>query len=133
MSHDAHSHAETHGHEVGFHAPHVVPAVVFFRVLIALLILTILTVGISRFHFGTLNLFVAMAIAAVKAGLVMTFFMHLKYDTAINNIAIISSFLFLALLFIFTLADFATRDAMDPVLIKRAPLPSGLETSGQQH
>ena len=35
----------------------------------------------------------------------MTFFMHLKYDTAINNIAIISSFLFLSLLFIFTLAD----------------------------
>jgi cytochrome c oxidase subunit 4 len=132
MSHDAHSHAHAEGHDIGFHPPHVVPSVVFVRVLLALLVLTIVTVAASRVDFGSANLFMAMAIAAVKAALVMTFFMHLKYDTAINNIAIISSFLFLALLFIFTLADFATRDAADPMLVKRAPLTSFFE-SGEQH
>ena len=113
---DAHGHHG--GHDIGFHAPHVVPAVVFLRVLTALLILTILTVAVSYVDFGSGNMFVAMAIAAVKVSLVMTFFMHLKWDTAINNIAIISSFLFLSLLFIFTLADYATRRDTDPLLVE---------------
>ena len=115
---------ETHtdGHEphavaaIGFHPPHVVPAAVFLRVLIALLCLTVLTVLASKVNFGSANLFIAMAISALKASLVMTFFMHLKWDTAINNIAIISSFLFLSLLFIFTLADISTRRATDRIL-----------------
>jgi cytochrome c oxidase subunit 4 len=80
----------------------------------ALLVLTVLTVVVSRFDFGDLNLLIAVAIAAVKASLVMTIFMHLKWDTAINNIAFLSSVLFLALLFLFTIADVATRGTEDP-------------------
>jgi len=112
--HDAHGHHG--GHDIGFHPPHVVPAVVFLRVILALLFLTIITVAVSYLDFGSGNMFVAMAIASVKVSLVMTFFMHLKWDTAINNIAIISSFLFLSLLFIFTLADYATRGNTDLLL-----------------
>ena len=111
---DAHAHHE--GHAAGFHSPHVVAGALFFKVLAALLVLTILTVAVSRVDFGSANLFIAMAIAAVKASLVMTFFMHLKWDTAINNIVIISSFLFLSLLFIFTLSDIATRRSTDRIL-----------------
>jgi cytochrome c oxidase subunit 4 len=113
---DAHGH---HGeHAAGFHHPHVVAGSLFFKVLAALLVLTIVTVLVSRVDFGSANLFIAMAIAAVKASLVMTFFMHLRWDTAINNIAIISSFLFLSLLFIFTLSDIATRRDTDRVLVE---------------
>ena len=126
MSHDAHSHTAD-GHDIGFHAPHVVPASLFVKVLVALLFLTFITVWIGQFDFGSMNMLVAMAIAAVKASLVMTFFMHLKWDTAINNITIISSFLFLALLFIFTLADYATRSSVDPVLMETAPLETPYE------
>ena len=112
-------HAQAHeGQDVGFHPPHVVPASLFFKVLLALLFLTVLTVGVSHFHFGSLNLVLAMLISAIKAALVMTFFMHLKWDTAINNIAIISSFLFLALLFLFTLSDLATRGSVDRDLLQ---------------
>lgn len=81
----------------------------FFNVLVALLILTAITVGVSRIDFGGANMLIAMAIASVKAALVMGFFMHLKWDTAINKIVFFGSFLFLSLLFIFTLADQATR------------------------
>ena len=116
MSNEAHV---QHAAAEGFHAPHVVPAAVFGKVIGALLVLTILTVVASRFHFGSMNMFIAMAISAVKASLVMTFFMHLKWDTAINNITIISSFLFLSLLFIFTLADVATREDVDAQNIER--------------
>ena len=122
MSHDAHSHGHAEGQDVGFHPPHVVPASLFMGVLVGLLFLTIITVAVSRLDFGSFNMLIAMAIAAVKASLVMTFFMHLKWDTAINNITIISSFLFLALLFIFTIADYSTREDTDPVLGQAAPL-----------
>lgn len=93
--------------QMGHH--HVSSITMFTTVLIALLFLTLLTVVVSRFDFGGANMLIAMAIASVKASLVMLFFMHLKYDTAANKIYFLSSFLFLSLLFIFTLSDRATR------------------------
>jgi len=108
----------------GMHHPHVVPAKMLVGVLVALFFLTFITVAVSRFDFGSANMLVAMAIAAVKASLVMAIFMHLRWDTAINNIVFLGSFLFLALLFIFTLADHATRGDTNPIYLEHAPLPS---------
>lgn len=106
-THDDHGHV-AHGElQMGHH--HVSSAAQFTNVLIALLILTVVTVAVSRVDFGSANMLIAMAIASVKASLVILFFMHVKYDTAINKIVFLSSFLFLSLLFVFTLADFATR------------------------
>lgn len=93
--------------QMGHH--HIGSSSLFFNTLVALLILTALTVGASRIHFGAANMLIAMLIASVKAALVIGFFMHVKWDTAINKIVFLSSFLFLSLLFIFTLADHATR------------------------
>ena len=76
----------------------------FMTVLVALLFLTFVTVAVAQFDFGSANMLIAMAIAAVKASLVIAFFMHVKWDTAINKIVFLSSFLFLSLLFVFTLA-----------------------------
>ena len=59
---------------------HIISAKTFLHVLIALLILTVITVAAAQFDFGAMNAFVAMAIASVKAGLVLLYFMHLKYD-----------------------------------------------------
>ena len=107
---DSHAHGGHGGHgalQMGHH--HVSTSQMFLRVLIVLLILTGITVGTSRIDFGSANMLIAMFIACIKASLVMAFFMHLKWDTAINKITFLSSFLFLSLLFIFTLADQATR------------------------
>ena len=113
----AHIHADAHGPghdhagsaelQMGHH--HVSSSAMFSKVLIVLLILTAVTVGTSRIDFGAANMLIAMFIACVKASLVMAFFMHMAWDTAINKIVFLSSFLFLSLLFIFTLADSATR------------------------
>ncbi|HEB52039.1 MAG TPA: hypothetical protein ENI87_02165 [bacterium] len=103
-AHDAHGHGEL---EMGH--IHVSSAAMFFKVLVALLFLTFITVAVSRFDFGSMNMLIAMAIACVKASLVIAFFMHVKWDTAINKIVFLGSFLFLALLFVFTLADLLTR------------------------
>lgn len=116
-SHASHAH-DTHsrdGHGAGHDAAlqlghhHVSSSALFFNVLVALLILTAITVAVSRVDFGAANMLIAMAIASVKASLVIAYFMHVKWDTAINKIIFLGSFLFLSLLFTFTLADQATR------------------------
>ncbi len=53
----------------------------YFKVFIALLLLTGLTVAVTTVHFGdTLNIVVGILIAALKASLVAYIFMHLKFD-----------------------------------------------------
>lgn len=109
-AHTDHGHDHDAGHgalQMGHH--HVSSTAMFTNVLITLLFLTFITVATSRFDFGSANMLIAMAIASVKASLVIAFFMHVKWDTAINKIVFLSSFLFLSLLFVFTLADQATR------------------------
>jgi cytochrome c oxidase subunit 4 len=105
-----HSHeGSPHGGALQMGHHHVSSSQLFFNVLVVLLVLTVVTVGASRIDFGAANMLIAMGIASVKASLVIAFFMHVKWDTAINKIVFLSSFLFLALLFVFTLADHATR------------------------
>ncbi|MCA8976956.1 MAG: cytochrome C oxidase subunit IV family protein [Planctomycetes bacterium] len=135
MSADTHTHADHGGHgelQMGHH--HVSSAAMFRNVLIALLFLTFITVLVSRFDFGGANMLIAMAIASVKASLVILFFMHVKWDTAINKIMFMSSFLFLSLLLVFTLADQATRRLDNQAHTIRTPVakewvhPGKLET-----
>lgn len=53
----------------------------YLNVLIALAVLTFVTVAISRWHFGRAgNITVGLLVASVKASLVVLFFMHLKYE-----------------------------------------------------
>ena len=115
------------GHGHAEHKHHVCSIGLFAKVFLALIVLTAVTVWSSRMDFGSLNMPIAMVIASIKAALVMTFFMHLKYDTAMNQIAIISSFLFLALLFLFTLGDLTTRAKTDRLHGEKAPMSMDLK------
>ncbi|OFW62817.1 MAG: caa(3)-type oxidase subunit 4 [Actinobacteria bacterium RBG_13_63_9] len=72
-------------------------------VLLGLLVLTAVTVAVSRIHLGALNVWVAILIASLKSSLVLLFFMHLKYEgrlirttflVTIFTLAILISFLF---------------------------------------
>ncbi len=119
---NAHDHSHSgHGElQMGHH--HISSSAMFLNVLLTLLVLTGITVGASRIDFGAANMLIAMAIASVKASLVIAFFMHVKWDTAINKIVFLSSFLFLSLLFIFTLADHATRRMDGEISVTRTPV-----------
>ena len=115
---DAH---DTHGElDMGHH--HVSSSAMFLTILVALLFLTFVTVAVAQFDFGSANMLIAMGIAAVKASLVIAFFMHVKWDTAINKIIFLSSFLFLSLLFIFTLADLFTRRLDGEMHVTKSPV-----------
>jgi cytochrome c oxidase subunit 4 len=120
----AHDHA--HGHDAHGYGPHHVTSTkTFVSVLLVLLFLTIITVAASRVDFGAANLLIAMLIASVKASLVIAIFMHVKWDTAINKLVFLSSFLFLSLLLIFTLSDQATRGDDDPLRTVKLPVDNG--------
>ncbi len=64
---------------------HISPTKVYFVVGSALLALTVITVAASYVDWGSTlaNVCIALAIASVKASLVILFFMHLKYEKMI--------------------------------------------------
>ena len=106
----------SHDHTAsGEHKPHVLPLRTYFVVWAVLIVLTYVTVRVSYFDFGTMNLIVAMVVATVKASLVVMFFMHLKYDEPFNAVIFVGSLACLAIFFILTLADTVERGAVDPL------------------
>lgn len=78
-------------------------------VLGVLLILTIVTVGMSYVHLGFWNVPVALLIASTKVTFVLLYFMHLKYEGPVIKISFISTALFLAIMIGFTFWDVAFR------------------------
>ena len=105
-----------HGHSDYEHHPHVLPLKVYIGVWLGLMVLTVVTVAVSYIDLGgKFNIILAMAVAACKASLVALFFMHLKYDDRFNANIFLGAFGFLALLFIFTLADVPRRGEVDPL------------------
>jgi cytochrome c oxidase subunit 4 len=59
---------------------HVVPLRVYIIVLLALLVLTFASIGITSIELGAYTVVGALLFACVKTFLVLTYFMHLKYD-----------------------------------------------------
>jgi cytochrome c oxidase subunit 4 len=77
---------------------------------IALLALWAASFGLSYVSLGDASLVVALAIAAVKAGLVAMFFMELLHESFSMKLAILSAGALLALLIGLMIADIVTRD-----------------------
>ncbi len=76
--------------------PHVTSFKTQLNVLLVLIMLTFISVGITRFEMGAFNTLVAMLVAGTKAAIVMAWFMHLKFDNKIFlifTILVISVFL----------------------------------------
>lgn len=88
---------------------HVLPVRLYAAVLAALLVLTGVTVGVSLLELGKLAIYVAMAVAVVKAALVIGYFMHLRFDVRFNSFVFLSALLFLLIFFSLTMLDLGTR------------------------
>ena len=97
-----HDHHDDHGHGIA----HVAATKVLLGTWIALMILTIITVGATKIDFGpSYNLALAMAIAVIKATLVVLFFMHLRYDKLFHSVQVLGGLLAAALFVGFALMD----------------------------
>jgi cytochrome c oxidase subunit IV len=78
-------------------------------VLAALLFLTALTILVSYVDLGPFSTPIAFIIAAVKATLVVLFFMHMREAHGVLWLAALAGFFWLAILIVLTMSDFATR------------------------
>ena len=88
---------------------HIVPAGTLLAVFAVLAVLMVATVAVAYFHLGALALPIALAIAITKATLIILFFMEVKYGSPLVWVFAGSSFLFLAIMLVLTLNDYATR------------------------
>jgi len=106
---------EAHGHadDGAVHA-HISSVPFYVAVFLGLLFLTGMTVGQSYVDLGKLNIVLVVIIATMKASLVVTFFMHLKWTTSSNALIFISSLLFIGVFFAYTLNDTDKRGELDP-------------------
>ncbi len=88
---------------------HVVSTRTNLIILSSLLGLTALTVFVAFQDLGRMNNVVALGIAALKSGLVIWWFMHVKFSTRFVRVGIFTALVFMLLLFSFVMADVMTR------------------------
>lgn len=105
---------------------------VYWLVYVALLLLLILTVGLSFIDFGRdINNTIAIAIGAMKALLILLFFMHVRWQPWLTWFFAGAGFLWLGIMFALTTSDYLTRNHPpgdsprgEPVFIQEHPRPS---------
>ena len=88
---------------------HIVPYYVYVIVLVALLILTFASIGITSIELRGLTVAAALLFAVVKTYLVLTYFMHLKYDKPYIGIMVGLVFLLFLVVIIITFLDYLYR------------------------
>lgn len=105
MANDVAPTVDAHAGDDHHQAGHVVPLKILFGVFVSLLVLTYVTVAVTMIDLGSLNLWIALAIATVKGALVMLYFMHLRYDSPFYSIVFLTAIVFLFLFLGITIMD----------------------------
>ena len=91
------------------HEHHIVDTRLYFIVFGALMVMTFITVMVAFFNLGHLNNIVMLSIAIFKATLVVSIFMHLKYNARILWVAAAGAGLWLLVMLSLTLCDLLSR------------------------
>ncbi len=87
-----------------------IPSILTYLIVWAcLMFLLALTVFFAFFNLGDWSVVIALAIAGLKALLVLIFFMHLGYGQRQAWFFAMAGFLWLAIMIVLTLADYITR------------------------
>jgi cytochrome c oxidase subunit 4 len=113
MSSSTDTHDHGHAHDDGAVHAHISDVKFLVGIFAALIVLTVITVAVSRVDLGPANSFVAILVATMKASLVATYFMHLRHDKPFNAIIFVMSFVFLGIFLIYSLNDLDTRGKID--------------------
>jgi len=102
------------------HKEHVVSPGVYITIVILLMVLLVITivmafVDIDHFtqehHLGSgWNTGIALAIAIIKAILIILFFMHIKYAAKLTWAFAAAGFVWLAIMIVLTMTDYMTRN-----------------------
>jgi cytochrome c oxidase subunit IV len=87
------------------HGVHAVPRRVLSTVYGILVFCTVLTVAVSKVDLGSANIWAALLIAVFKGGLVVMYFMHLRWDSPFNGMVVLAALFFVALFIGLALLD----------------------------
>ena len=77
----------------------------YVLVWLGLIALTSITVTVAGVDFGQYALPIAMLIAAIKSGLVINYFMHIKFEEPIFKVFLLLSGMTLLVIFVLTFFD----------------------------
>ena len=101
-AHDSHADHGHHDHGIGG----------YLVVFVLLMILLVATVAVAYFHLGIFNVPVAYGIAAIKAVLILWFFMHLNEQTRLVQVFAFASFAWLLIFMIMLSGDYLSRTTL---------------------
>ena len=74
---------------------------------VALMVLTGVTVAVAGINFGALTVATALTIASVKSYLVLTIFMHLKFEQKAFRAFLVAALFFIVISFVLLFADYS--------------------------
>ncbi|MFW5656736.1 MAG: cytochrome C oxidase subunit IV family protein [Bacteroidota bacterium] len=88
---------------------HTVSYRTYFYVLLGLLMLTGLSVAVTRVDLGGMPVFVALLLASLKSVLVLVYFMHLKFDNKLYAIMVGLVLAVFVIVVVITFLDYTYR------------------------
>jgi len=107
MSEAYHDHDPNSGHPESHQ--HIVGPMTYLTIFGALLVGTAVTIGASYLELGAWNAVVALAIAVVKATLVVLFFMHIKYSSRLMKLTVGAGLFTFLVLVGMSMSDYISR------------------------
>jgi len=106
---------------------HIVSPKIYVAIFASLMIGTIITVWAAFQNFGAFNIVIALAIATIKASLVVLYFMHARYSPKRTHLVIICAVFWLAIMLALTLTDYQQRPILGP-MSRSAPVSTQLSS-----
>jgi cytochrome c oxidase subunit 4 len=88
---------------------HIVPYRTYIVVLLVLLALTFASIGITSIDLGEYSVAGALIFAGLKSFLVLTYFMHLKYDKKYIRVMVAFVFAIFTVVLVITFLDYLYR------------------------
>jgi cytochrome c oxidase subunit 4 len=88
---------------------HITDYRVYIRVLLGLLFLTFVTITVTWVDLSALTVLIALVIASVKTGIVLTYFMHLKFESSLFRVLAIIVLAIYTLVIVLTFSDYLMR------------------------
>jgi len=93
---------------------HIVSPKIYIVIFASLMLGTGITVWAAFQNFHQFNIVIALAIATIKATLVVLYFMHARYSPKRTQLVIVCSIFWLAIMLALTLSDYNTRPYQPP-------------------
>jgi len=87
----------------------VVPRKTYLKVWATLLMLLALTVAVAYLHLGWANPAAALGIAAIKATIIILYFMHVRYSPRLVWVFAAAGVFWFGIMFVLTITDYFTR------------------------